>query len=87
MADLSKSTHRKPVSLNDRHYRLLQDLSAPPKQPPPPVTSYEEEEESISNVKFDGRRRICKAESEDDNIPKFCGITDFDSSPGKAYEG
>ncbi|KAJ6419344.1 hypothetical protein OIU84_029452 [Salix udensis] len=81
MADLSKSTHRKPVSLNDRHYRLLQDLSAPPKQPPPPVTSYEEEEESISNVKFDGRRRICKAESEDDNIPKFCGITDFDSSP------
>ncbi|KAJ6366263.1 hypothetical protein OIU77_002778 [Salix suchowensis] len=81
MGDLSKSTHRKPVSLNDRHYRLLQDLSAPPKQPPPPVTSFEEEEESISNVKFDGRRRICKAESEDDNIPKFCGITDFDSSP------
>ncbi|KAB5548238.1 hypothetical protein DKX38_011644 [Salix brachista] len=81
MADLSKSTHRKPVSLNDRHYRLLQDLSAPPKQPPPPVTSFEEEEESISNVMFDGRRRICKAESEDDNIPKFCGITDFDSSP------
>ncbi|KAJ6740931.1 SNF2/RAD54 FAMILY MEMBER [Salix purpurea] len=81
MADLSKSTHRKPVSLNDRHYRLLQDLSAPPKQPPPPVTSFEEEEESISNVKFEGRRRICRAESEDDNIPKFCGITDFDSSP------
>lgn len=42
MADLSQSTHRKPVSLNDRHYRLLQDLSAPPKQPPPPppVTSF-----------------------------------------------
>ncbi|KAL9340324.1 hypothetical protein Peur_066543 [Populus x canadensis] len=82
MADLSQSTHRKPVSLNDRHYRLLQDLSAPPKQPPPPpVTSFKEEEESVFNVKFDGRRRICKAESEDDNIPKFCGITDFDSSP------
>jgi hypothetical protein len=43
----------------------------------------EEEEESVFNVKFDGRRRICKAEPEDDNIPKFCGITDFDSSPGK----
>ncbi|KAG5241885.1 protein CHROMATIN REMODELING [Salix suchowensis] len=85
MADLSKSTHRKPVSLNDRHYRLLQDLSAPPKQPPPPVTSFEEEEESISNVKFDGRRRICRAESEDDNIPKFCGITDFDSSPEEKH--
>jgi len=42
MADLSQGTHRKPVSLNDRHYRLLQDLSAPPKQPPPPppVTSF-----------------------------------------------
>ncbi|KAJ6289149.1 hypothetical protein OIU76_025034 [Salix suchowensis] len=77
MADLSKSTHRKPVSLNDRHYRLLQDLSAPPKT----TAAAKEEEESISNVKFDGRRRICKAESEDDNIPKFCGITDFDSSP------
>ncbi|KAG6767395.1 hypothetical protein POTOM_028599 [Populus tomentosa] len=83
MADLSQSTHRKPVSLNDRHYRLLQDLSALPKQPPPPppVTSVEEEEESVFNVKFDGRRRIWKAESEDDNIPKFCGITDFNSSP------
>ncbi|KAJ6917112.1 protein CHROMATIN REMODELING 24-like [Populus alba x Populus x berolinensis] len=83
MADLSQSTHRKPVSLNDRHYRLLQDLSALPKQPPPPppVTSFEEEEESVFNVKFDGRRRIWKSESEDDNIPKFCGITDFNSSP------
>ncbi|XP_024460623.1 protein CHROMATIN REMODELING 24 isoform X2 [Populus trichocarpa] len=83
MAALSQSTHRKPISLNDRHYRLLQDVSAPPKQPPPPppVTSFEEEEESVFNVKFDGRRRICKAEPEDDNIPKFCGITDFDSSP------
>lgn len=33
MADLSKSTNKKPVSLNHRHHRLLQDLSAPPKQP------------------------------------------------------
>jgi len=42
MAALSQSTHRKPISLNDRHYRLLQDVSAPPKQPPPPppVTSF-----------------------------------------------
>jgi hypothetical protein len=25
------ATRKKPLSLNDRHYRLLQDLSAPPK--------------------------------------------------------
>jgi hypothetical protein len=33
-------------------------------------------------VKLEGRRRFCKAEAEDDSIPNFCGITDFDSSPG-----
>ncbi|KAJ6918655.1 protein CHROMATIN REMODELING 24 [Populus alba x Populus x berolinensis] len=82
MADFSKSTNKKPVSLNHRHHRLLQDLSAPPKQPKSATHSEEdEEEESVFNVKLEGRRRFRKAEAEDDNIPNFCGITDFDSSP------
>ncbi|KAJ6682715.1 hypothetical protein OIU74_020871 [Salix koriyanagi] len=76
MADLSKSTNKKPVSLNYRHQLLLQDLSAPPKKPPSATTL-----ESVLNVKLEGRRRFCKAEAEYDNIPTFGGITDFDSSP------
>ncbi|KAJ6413696.1 hypothetical protein OIU84_006494 [Salix udensis] len=82
MADLSKSTNKKPVSLNYRHQLLLQDLSAPPKKPPSATTLDEDEEvESVLNVKLEGRRRFCKAEAEYDNIPTFGGITDFDSSP------
>ncbi|KAF9681810.1 hypothetical protein SADUNF_Sadunf05G0041300 [Salix dunnii] len=82
MADLSKSTNKKPVSLNYRHQLLLQDFSAPPKKPPSATTSDEDEEgESVLNVKLEGRRRFCKAEAEYDNIPTFGGITDFDSSP------
>ncbi|GMY12529.1 protein CHROMATIN REMODELING 24 isoform X1 [Fagus crenata] len=50
------ATREKPLSLNDRHYRLLQDLSAPPKP-------------------------SSKLSSDDDGIPGFSGITDFDSSP------
>ncbi|KAJ6305575.1 hypothetical protein OIU78_021007 [Salix suchowensis] len=80
MADLSKSTNKKPVSLNYRHQLLLQDLSAPPKKPPS-ATTLDEEVESVLNVKLEGRRRFCKAEAEYDNIPTFGGITDFDSSP------
>ncbi|XP_011011399.1 PREDICTED: protein CHROMATIN REMODELING 24-like isoform X2 [Populus euphratica] len=79
MADLSKSTNKKPVSLN---HRLLQDLSAPPKQRQSATPSVEDgEEESVFNVKLEGRRRFRKAEAEEDNIPNFGGITDFDSSP------
>ncbi|KAJ6737285.1 hypothetical protein OIU85_019358 [Salix viminalis] len=82
MADHSKSTNKKPVSLNYRHQLLLQDLSAPPKKPPSATTLDEDEEvESVLNVKLEGRRRFCKAEAEYDNIPTFGGITDFDSSP------
>ncbi|KAJ8769138.1 hypothetical protein K2173_000913 [Erythroxylum novogranatense] len=85
MADERRS-NRKPVSLNDRHYRLLQDLSAPPK--PPPSSS---EEVKPSKVKLEGRSRLCKAvgggtgDSGDvDDIPQFSGIVDFDSSPEEA---
>nr|POE55149.1 protein chromatin remodeling 24 [Quercus suber] len=55
MAD-RKGSRKTPMSLNDRHYRLLQDLSAPPKP--------------SSKHSFD-----------DDGIPQFSGITDFDSPP------
>ncbi|XP_021677310.2 protein CHROMATIN REMODELING 24 isoform X2 [Hevea brasiliensis] len=80
MAD-SKKSNRKPVSLNDSHYRFLQDLSAPPKN----QSSFEDEEESMN---LGGRRRLCKASAmetqlvvdDDDQIPQFSGITDFDPS-------
>ncbi|KAG8640786.1 protein CHROMATIN REMODELING 24 isoform X1 [Manihot esculenta] len=83
MADAKKSS-RKPVSLNDSHYRFLYDLSAPPKNP----SSFEEEEESMN---LGGRRRLCKAsatgtqrgvDDDDDHhqIHMFSGITDFNSS-------
>uniref|UniRef100_A0A2P2IXE2 Protein CHROMATIN REMODELING 24 n=1 Tax=Rhizophora mucronata TaxID=61149 RepID=A0A2P2IXE2_RHIMU len=86
MGDEKQSSRRKPLSLNDRHYRFLQDLSAPPK---PPLHSSSENEVKPSKVKLEGRRRLCKAVARDDDdvdvvadgIPQFSGITDFDSSP------
>ncbi|KAL0863004.1 hypothetical protein Bca101_042122 [Brassica carinata] len=82
MAENTTSTRRKPQSLNDRHYRLLQDLSAPPKQPPSSSTTHEEDEGT--KIKLAGRRRLCKASvkedvSEEEDDPD---LADFDS-PGK----
>lgn len=79
MADNTTSTRRKPQSLNDRHYRLLQDLSAPPKHAPSSSSTHEE-----TKIKLAGRRRLCKASvkedvSEEDDDPD---LADFDS-PGK----
>ncbi|CAN7023739.1 unnamed protein product [Brassica rapa subsp. trilocularis] len=80
MADnTTTSTRRKPQSLNDRHYRLLQDLSAPPKHAPSSSSSTHEE----TKIKLAGRRRLCKASvkedvSEEDDDPD---LADFDS-PG-----
>ncbi|KAJ0228663.1 SNF2-related [Hirschfeldia incana] len=80
MAENTTSTRRKPQSLNDRHYRLLQDLSAPPK-PAPPSSTHEEDEGT--KIKLAGRRRLYKAavkdESDEDDDPD---LADFDS-PGK----
>ncbi|KAK8710077.1 hypothetical protein V6N13_145418 [Hibiscus sabdariffa] len=67
MADKENSM-RKPVSLNDSHYRFIQDLSAPPKP------KEESEQEAIQVP-----RRLCKQSHADDSIPHFSGITDFDS--------
>ncbi|RID59021.1 hypothetical protein BRARA_F02275 [Brassica rapa] len=79
MADNTTSTRRKPQSLNDRHYRLLQDLSAPPKHAPSSSSTHEE-----TKIKLAGRRRLCKASvkedvSEEDDDPD---LADFDS-PGR----
>ncbi|XP_015573004.2 protein CHROMATIN REMODELING 24 [Ricinus communis] len=76
-----KRSHRKPVSLNDSHNRLLQEFSAPPK-PEPSSFDEEGEEGKPSKIKLEGLRRLCKASAVDDdhNIPRFFGVTDFDSS-------
>ncbi|KAE8694443.1 Protein CHROMATIN REMODELING 24 [Hibiscus syriacus] len=74
MADKENST-RKAVSLNDRHYRLIQDLSAPPK--PSTISSFLEEESE--EEAFQVPRRLCKQSHRDESIPHFSGITDFDS--------
>ncbi|CAF2087814.1 unnamed protein product [Brassica rapa] len=80
MADNTTSTRRKPQSLNDRHYRLLQDLSAPPKHAPSSSSTHEE-----TKIKLAGRRRLCKASvkedvSEEDDDPD---LADFDSPGSK----
>ncbi|XP_028770191.1 protein CHROMATIN REMODELING 24 isoform X2 [Neltuma alba] len=70
---------KKPLSLNDSHYRFLQDLSAPPK--PSSKPSDGDDESSPTTLK--GRRRQqgqdLFRDEEDDNIPRFSAITDFDS--------
>ncbi|XVF14803.1 hypothetical protein REPUB_Repub09cG0092800 [Reevesia pubescens] len=73
MADKEKSSVRKPLSLNDSHYRFIQDFSAPPKQP------FSQEEEESEEEAFQVPRRLSKQTYKDDSIPHFSGITDFDS--------
>ncbi|KAJ9704139.1 hypothetical protein PVL29_005430 [Vitis rotundifolia] len=101
---------KKAMSLNERHSRLLQDLSAqaskhkPEQQPSaqnhalpsfstisdfhsPPEEA--KDEEKPVKVKLQGRRRLCKLSSNDDDEntktgdgfyePKFSEISDFDS--------
>ncbi|RDY00771.1 Protein CHROMATIN REMODELING 24, partial [Mucuna pruriens] len=63
---------KKPMSLNDSHYRFLQDHSAPPKPSSKPF-----DEESID---FDSPHLARKQQHE--NIPQFSAITDFDSPIG-----
>ncbi|PON78685.1 Protein CHROMATIN REMODELING [Trema orientale] len=89
-----KSSSRRPQSLNDSHYRLLQDLSAPPK---PSIKTFEENMEDLEDgekqlkIKMEGRRRLCKVQSrdksvdddDDDDGPTFSLITDSDTSPGQ----
>ncbi|KAM5577837.1 protein CHROMATIN REMODELING 24 [Rosa sericea] len=80
-----KKSSRKPQSLNDSHYRLLQDLSSAPPKP--------SEQGKATKVRIEGARRLCKirvASDDDDDhgegfngddAPSFSGIADFESPP------
>ncbi|XP_042492197.1 protein CHROMATIN REMODELING 24 [Macadamia integrifolia] len=67
-----------PMSLNQRHARLLKDFSSQSRSSKP---------DKPSKVKLEGRRRLCKLSSHDNisadepSEPNFGGITDFDSPP------
>ncbi|CAM8901164.1 unnamed protein product [Rhodiola kirilowii] len=73
-------SERRPLSLNERHNRVIQHLSASrPRDPPPPSS---EEMKTVNVKKIQGRRRLCKAsyvEPKDENAPEFSGFSDFDS--------
>lgn len=68
-----------PLSLNQRHNRLLFDLSASHSRP----KLHDFEDVVESKVKVEGSRRLCKASSSsdtlNDDVHHFSGITDFDS--------
>ncbi|EOA12821.1 hypothetical protein CARUB_v10025781mg [Capsella rubella] len=74
------SHRRKPQSLNDRHYSILMDLSAPPK-PPSSSSHGEVEETKKSMIKLAGRRRLCKALPKEDvsDGDDDSDLVDFDS--------
>ncbi|CAL9244776.1 unnamed protein product [Arabidopsis halleri] len=80
MAENTASHRRKPQSLNDRHYSILQDLSAPPKQPPS-SSHGEDDETKKSMIKLAGRRRLCKALPKEDVEDGYDDpdLVDFDS--------
>lgn len=68
---------KKPQSLNDSHYRFLQDLSAPPK---PSSKSIDDE----LDTPIQPRNLVYQDvdDDDDDTIPQFSAITDFDSPIG-----
>jgi len=68
---------KKPQSLNDSHYRFLQDLSAPPK---PSSKSLNDE----FDTPIQPRNLVYQDfdDDDDDTIPQFSAITDFDSPIG-----
>ncbi|GAB4855701.1 hypothetical protein Ancab_024343 [Ancistrocladus abbreviatus] len=86
---MTETEKKKPLSLNERHNRLLRDLSASQSKPPPSRLVPCEKEKQL-NVKLQGSRRLCKDSSfldeVDDDIPQFSGIADFDSPPGERNE-
>ncbi|XP_077213472.1 chromatin remodeling 24 [Tasmannia lanceolata] len=71
----------KPLSLNERNDRLIEDLSSLtscPKSPPPLP---QQSEEKLVKVKLQGRRRLCKLSSQpsddvvdDDDVPQIRDI-------------
>ncbi|KAK2656287.1 hypothetical protein Ddye_009339 [Dipteronia dyeriana] len=75
---MAAKSNRKPLSLNDRHYRLLQDLASPSK--PTTNSSFSEEEEKTSMVKEPEASTKLTDDGCDDDVPEFSGITHFDDS-------
>ncbi|KAF8404043.1 hypothetical protein HHK36_008920 [Tetracentron sinense] len=77
---------KKPMSLNQRHNRLLKDISSQSRSTKAPLP----DEDKPLKIKLEGRRRLCKISSRDhdgedpaeSDVPRFSGITDFDSPPG-----
>ncbi|XP_027342704.1 protein CHROMATIN REMODELING 24 [Abrus precatorius] len=65
---MANKSVKKPMSLNDSHYRFLQDFSAPPKPSSQPL------DESIE---------ASTTKKHEENIPQFSAITDFDSPIGQ----
>ncbi|GAV74218.1 SNF2_N domain-containing protein/Helicase_C domain-containing protein [Cephalotus follicularis] len=75
-------SNRKAVSLNDRHYRILQDLSAPPKPSSKPYSSSSEQQiEKLSTLKIKSRDAHLTQNDDVYDIPRSSGIVDFDSPP------
>ncbi|XP_045823433.1 protein CHROMATIN REMODELING 24 isoform X2 [Trifolium pratense] len=68
---MANKSVKKPQSLNDSHYRFLQDLSAPPKPSSKPL-----DDESDTPIQ---PRSLFYQDVDDDTIPQFSAITDFDS--------
>ncbi|XP_004503910.1 protein CHROMATIN REMODELING 24 [Cicer arietinum] len=73
---MANKSVKKPLSLNDSHYRFLQDLSAPPKPSSKPIANDEYE------TPIQPRRSVVPQDN-DDTIPQFSAITDFDSPIGQ----
>ncbi|XP_050895402.1 protein CHROMATIN REMODELING 24 isoform X2 [Lathyrus oleraceus] len=73
---MANKSVKKPQSLNDSHYRFLQDFSAPPKPSSHPLNNdqYDTPIQPRSLMYHD-----------DDTIPQFSAITDFDSPIEEAH--
>jgi hypothetical protein len=74
---MANKSVKKPQSLNDSHYRFLQDLSAPPKTSSKPLA--DENDTPIQP------RNLIYQDVDDDTIPQFSAITDFDSPIGTLF--
>ncbi|XP_017258887.1 protein CHROMATIN REMODELING 24 isoform X2 [Daucus carota subsp. sativus] len=83
-----RTAAKEPMSLNQRHNRLLSDLSSAPHPKPPFHFSRDREDEAKVNLTkaFSSSLNL----NDDDDAPTFAGISDFDppplSSPGGKEE-
>ncbi|MCI34985.1 DNA excision repair protein ERCC-6-like protein, partial [Trifolium medium] len=66
---------KKPQSLNDSHYHFLQDLPAPPKTSSKPLDHEYDTPIQPQNLIYQ--------DVDDDTIPQFSAITEFDSQIGQ----